>query len=147
MHIRSSLFILTSVLCSLVVVGCTPDAGPPDLDVLPNLPEHWSNVPGQGTDSNVGHFESSELGLKIHYDIGRLAGEYADVDNHPDQQWLKSARRDGVFYRYLLTADNMLFVTFPDEGPANFHVKVRDDDEITYVMELVTRYRQDLLEK
>lgn len=147
MRTRSPQLFLATVLCCLAAAGCTPDAGPPNVDVLPDLPDHWRNVPGQGIDSNVGAFESGELDLKIHYDIGRLAGAYADADNHPNHQWLKEAKRDGAFYRYLLAADNTLFITFPDEGPANFYAQARDDDEITYVMELVTRYRQDLLEK
>ena len=36
-------------------------------------------------------------------------------------------------------------VTFPGEGPANFWAKVEGQDDIDYLVELLARYRKNLL--
>jgi len=136
----------SAMLCCLACTGCEQQ---PEqqlaLNDIPTLPPHWRNVTGQGMDSRVGRFESTKLALIIHYDIGELAGEYADTDPYPGYQWIRSGRLYGSSFRYLLNEDDTLYVTFPDEGPANFWAKVADDAEINYVLEFLARYRNDLL--
>ena len=115
------------------------------LNNVPVLPAHWSNVNSQGIDSRVGHFTSTEVNYQIHYDIGELAGEYAAAKPYPNHQWIKSGTLHGSSFNYLLNDDGILYVTFPDEGPANFWAKVSTDTDIDYVLELLARYREQLL--
>jgi len=126
----------------LLCIGCAEEL---PLSGLPSFPKHWKNVPGQGTDSRVGQFTSTKSDIVIQYDIGRLAGECADVDSFPNRQWLKSGRLAGSTFQYLLDKDDTLYVTFSDEGPANFWAKVKDQTEIDYILELLARYRINLL--
>ena len=138
---RTRALAVIAVLCSLALSGCSL----PALKSLPNLPSHWRNVKAQGIDTRVGHFESTKLELTIHYDIGRLAGEYAQVDAHPTHKWFTNVRLHGSSFRSLLDHDDILYMTFLDEGPANFWVKISNQAEIDYVYELLARYRRDLL--
>ena len=137
------------MLCCLVYAGCQQQREIPALalNAIPVLPAHWSNVSEQGTDSQVGHFESAKVELIIHYDIGALAGEYAHIEAYPKFRWFKTGRSHGSSFRYLLNENDTLYVTFFGEGPANFWAKVADDADIDYVLELLARYRNDLLRR
>lgn len=135
---------ICALIAILLLVGCGSETQL-DLNNIPTLPPHWSNVTERGTDTRVGHFASQTLTMTIHYDIGELAGLYADTKPYPEYKWIKSGRLHGSSFRYLLNNDNMLYVTFPDEGPANFWAKINDDSEIDYVLELLARYRNQLL--
>lgn len=137
-------------LASVVIFtffGCVPDSGYQDLELssLKKLPKDWYNVPEQGTDSRVGRFESKTSTLVIHYDIGHLAGEYASIDAYPQFRWFRKGKLAGNSFRYLLNDDNTLYVTFSDEGPANFWAKISNDDEMNFILELLARYRNELL--
>ena len=125
----------------LLTAGCSKQLS---LNNITTLPTHWSNVAGQG-DSRAGQFESTKLTMVIHYDIGRLAGHYAAAKPHPNRQWIKRGKLHGSTFRYLLDDDDTLYVTFADEGPANFWTKVKNQSEIDYVLELLARYRKQLL--
>jgi hypothetical protein len=138
---------------AVAIVGCeskTDSSGPTvalALNSIPTLPPSWSNTPQQGIDSRVGFFSSTKHQIQIHYDIGELAGEYASTKPYPNYKWIKSGTLHGSSFRYLLNEDDTLYVTFPDEGPANFWGKVKDDAEIDYILELLARYRRELLAK
>ena len=93
----------------LLLVGCGSETQLA-LNNIPTLPPHWSNVTEQGTDSRVGHFASKTLTMEIHYDIGELAGVYADAKPYPKYKWIKSGRLHGSSFRYLLNDDNMLYM-------------------------------------
>lgn len=133
------------LLCVLTVPAAIGLADDLKLDNLPELPAHWKNEPMQGIDSRVGRFTSDEKDLVIRYDIGKLAGEYASPKHHPNRKWLRSGRLAGSSFRYLLDEDDTLYVTFPDEGPANFWAKVGGQDDIDYVVELLARHREKML--
>ena len=138
------LFTKALFLCCLALLGCKREL---TLNKLPELPPHWQHIPGQGIDSRVGRFVSSETNLIIHYDIGELAGEYATSKAYPNRKWLRSGQLAESSFRYLLNDDDTLYVTFPDEGPANFWVQVDGPEDIDYVLEMLARHRHDLLGK
>jgi hypothetical protein len=72
----------------------------------------------QGIDSSVGEFVSSEVDLKITYDIGMMAGNYVNA-NSPNKQIFQSVNQE---FWYEFKDDHMCF-TFPDAGPANFFIE------------------------
>ncbi len=72
----------------------------------------------QGIDSSVGEFISSEVDLKITYDIGVLAGNYVNA-NSPNKQIFQSVNQE-FWYEFI---DNHMCFTFPNAGPANFFVE------------------------
>ena len=125
------------------------------LNNLPELPSHWRNYSGGGGDSRTGYFSSSELSRIIRYDIGFLAGTRADtvspIIGPIAHYWFKKGEMYGSTFQYLLRDDSTLIVTFLEDGisfwgsPANFFIKVSNDTEIDYALELLIRYRYDLL--
>lgn len=123
-----------------------------ELDAMPELPAHWRNVNVQGEDSWGGKFVSSErTDLVIRYDIGRCAGDYAKPRAHRMTKWMRAARLDNSYFHYLLTTDDMLYVTFYERepsgftSPANFFTRVDGLYDVDYVLELLARHRRELL--
>jgi hypothetical protein len=136
-------FWIAVLVCGLMGFGCTSRLS---LTSLPDLPSHWRNVIAMGEDTKVGTFVSIEkTNLVIRYDIGPLAGEYAARKHHRNRKWFRSAQLAQSSFNYLLAEDDILYVTFPDEGPANFWTQVKGQSEIDYVLELLARHRQKLL--
>jgi hypothetical protein len=134
--------ILLTVFC-LVLAGCTEKL---DLNNLPTLPSHWRNVSEQGNDTRVGHFASTEKSLVIVYDIGPLAGSYANPKAGPLTTSVRSAQLgDSSFYYRVSDNGKLLYITYPNEGPANFSTAVNGQNDIDYVLELVARHRHELL--
>jgi len=134
--------------CLLVsCAGCSSDDAHEKLVLnnLPAYPPHWRNTPGQGTDSTVGQLTSTEHKLVIKYDIGRLAGEYADAKAYPEHQWVKSGQLAGSKFQYLLDKGDTLYVTFSSEGPANFWASISDQSDIDYMIELLAKYRSRMV--
>jgi hypothetical protein len=116
-----------------------------NLNNIPKFPTHWINFCQQGIDTRVGYFKSKNLDLQIYYDIGPLAGEYAAIKPYKKYQWIKRAQLNGIKFNYLLNDDNILYVTFVNEGPANYWTKIKDSTDINYTLELLAKYRKVLL--
>lgn len=100
-------------------------------------PNDWKHTPRQGIDSRVGDLHSPSRGLTIHYDIGRLAGNYAQFEpKRGPVVWARSGRLLLSAYESVLSERDgvqTLTVTFPGEGPANYRAEVRDQDDIDAV--------------
>ena len=60
---------------------------------------------------------------------------------------MRSSRLGDSKFHSLLDNDDTLYITFPDDGPANFWAKVSDQADIDYVLELLARHRKELLQK
>lgn len=87
----------------------------------------------QGIDSSVGEFTSSEVDLKITYDIGGMAGNYVNA-NSPNKQVFQSVNQE-FWYEYL---DDHMYFTFPNAGPANFFVEGDEYfDDVLLIMKSV----------
>jgi hypothetical protein len=136
-------FVVLLGLFGMALAGCSREL---DLSDLPTLPAHWRNVTEQGIDTKVGHFASTEKSLVIAYDIGPLAGSYVKPTLYPKYDGARSARFGGSSFYYRLSNDQtLLYVTFPDEGPANYSAKVNGQRDVDYILELLARYRHELL--
>lgn len=108
-----------------------------------DLPPGFVHKPGQGIDSKVGSFVSAKEQMEIHYDIGRMAGLYADPKESKDRYvWFKEGDVGGARYYYALSARGVkgLYVTFPDAGPTNFYADVRTEREIERVLNIVIKF-------
>ena len=127
--------------CCMMLAGCQSEL---NLSKQPTLDPCWRNIHVQGEDTAVGHFACADKDLVISYDIGVLAGKYAST-KHKNRRWIRSGHLAGSSFRYLLDNDGTLYVTFSNEGPANYWAKVRDQDDIDYVLELLARHRKELL--
>jgi hypothetical protein len=130
------------------------------LNALKDLPDHWDFVPARfSIDTEDGSFVSKESELEIRFHNGIHAGERASAKHYPDFKWLtkgriksRNRRTDRVTEKEfvcLLSKENLLVMTFPgdgpDEGPANFFVEVKTNEDIEYAAELVLRHRNVLL--
>lgn len=135
---------ILTITILILCLGYGPREQTLTLNEIPAFPAGWRHVVMPGDTAN-GYFISSEHQYRIYYDIGDLAGEYADGEAHPNYQWIRRATLDGSSFHYLLDEDDTLYITFPDEGPANYWCKVKDEDQIEYVLELLARYRHELL--
>jgi len=88
------------------------------------IPEGYEVLHLQGHDSSVGRIiNSSDSSSLFSWDIGFLAGEYAD----PDGENTKSANSINSSFNYEIRDSGFIgvenccgFFTFPDHGPANF---------------------------
>ena len=109
------------------------------------LPAHWKNVPGDGIDTMVGQIESEKLPIKIDYDIGPFAGEYARTSSSRKTKWIKEGTARNCRFVYMLDENDVLYVTYPDEGPANFWASIQKETEIDVIVNLLSNHRNELL--
>ncbi len=114
------------------------------LNSIIGFPDHWQHHPEQGIDSEAGCFLSEDPDLTIIYDIGDAAGEFVRECAQSATDWLFVDRFDGVVFRYSRSGE-FFAITIPDEGPANYVAKVKSHEETEYVLELISRYRSELL--
>lgn len=109
-----------------------------------DLPDGFVEKPTKGIDSKVGTIVSEKEKLEIHYDIGRLAGLYADPKARKDRWvWFKEGKANDHTYYYAVSkrVAASFYVTFPDVGPTNFYADVKTEQEINRVLEIVTKFK------
>ena len=137
---RLSTFVLLILICGVVVgfVG--------RFAIRNSLRNQWRNVTSDGIDTMVGHFESKHYPHQIKYDVGPFAGQWAAFSTYRKTKWIKSGSVDGSDFVYMLDEDSVLYVTFPDEGPANFWTTIRNEKDVGYILELLSAHRNELLE-
>lgn len=130
------LFLLLAFACSKQANYESQILQPDKTDLCPGSILHTFLVPGegdsiniqlptcfrlkilQGIDSSVGEFISSEVDLRIMYDIGILAGNYVN-ENSPNKQIFQSVNQE-FWYEFI---DGYMCFTFPNAGPANFLIE------------------------
>jgi hypothetical protein len=144
-------------LCAVIAFGLVAsvfgedDLQPPkvnELNKLRKLPDHWRCKAGFSLDTHCGTFESSEYRVSVSYGIYYRGGEKAQnarPDKHKGFKWHRTGRIGDTKFSYLLSKQNVLYITFPDEGPANYSAFIRTNEEIAYILELVCRHRHRLL--
>ena len=111
--------------------------------ILPNLDE--IHVPAnfvlenlQGHDSAIGRITNPDDSLFLSFfDIGKLAGEYADKDSKASKR--KNSVNEKFIYEevdknYINSEDCCLFVTFPETGPTNFVALKQYNDLVLDIM-------------
>src|SRR5436309_7339333 len=131
--------LLGSTFC-LALSGCAPIFQIFRLYRLPTLPPHWMYLPDQGEDMNAGRLVSIDSNLVIHYHAGSLPRDYANTK--ASGAGLQSARLGKSSFQYL-HSNNILFVTFRNEGPANYWVEVKSQEDFDFIVELLARYRKE----
>ncbi len=95
----------------------------------------------QGIDTRVGKIWK-DGGITIQYDIGRLAGNYAEQQRkyQADQLlWAKQQTWHGQPVELAMTKDRQLYVSFP-ERHANFYGKVQTEEDLVDALLMVLTY-------
>lgn len=123
------------LLALMVSAGSAQELAPPGfIKLLPGY-HHRST---QGIDSKTGYF-AREGGLKIQYDIGELAGNYAECVEcgwTQGEVWRKKQVINGREVVCVFTAKKRLIVSFP-QAHANFYATVRSPDDVTDMLLMV----------
>jgi len=97
----------------------------------------------QGFDSEVGTI-SKAGGVTIQYDIGELAGNYAECDPKlcgwtKGEVWRKKQTIKGQAVVLVYTQEKTLIVSFP-ESRANFYATVDSSEQLTEMLLMVLTY-------
>ena len=95
----------------------------------------------QGIDTRVGKIWK-DGGITIQYDIGRLAGNYAQQQRkyQADQLlWDRQQTWHGQPVELAMTKDRQLYVSFP-ERHANFYGKVQGEQDLVDALLIVLTY-------
>jgi hypothetical protein len=138
MHMR--LLVLLCVLVTLPQVSCAkePSSNPSPPPGAIRLPEGYRHERQQGIDSTVGRIWK-EGGLEIHYDIGRMAGNYAGSVKGPERVWAISQVVNGRPVEIVKAKDGRVVVTFTKDW-ANFYAKVSGEEDLAALLAIVLTY-------
>lgn len=136
-----SYFISVAILVGLLGVALQ---APPADDPLPGpikLLEGYQHQKLQGTDSQVGKIWK-DGGIKIQYDIGLMAGNYAKQQRKykADQLlWNKQQKWHGEPVELVMMKDRQLYISFPKRN-ANFYGKVKEEQDLVDALLMVLTY-------
>jgi hypothetical protein len=139
------------IVLALLSLACEMADQSRELDLIyavVTLPQGFRHEWGGG-DTPCGKLVSRDGKTVIEFDLGFYAGTYARP-KEKGQAWFRKGVVDSIPYQIALDmwpsktgVDKILYVTFPDLGPANFwsHVETEDDiDRITkIILELKAR--------
>jgi hypothetical protein len=124
-----------SVAYALVTLTDELIPPPGNMKLLPD----YEHVPGCGIDTSVGYIKKDD-GIKILYDIGRMAGNFAIryASTHT-AEWTKTeqVRDDSVLV--VLTKDKHIVATF-EKAVANFSARVSSQSDIDDFLKIVLTY-------
>jgi hypothetical protein len=95
----------------------------------------------QGIDTRVGRIWK-DGGLDIKYDIGFLAGDYADPKNMKEYTWFKQQSIGGHLVHCALDKSNTLVVSFPDSS-ANFMAAVKSQGDVADMLLMILTYQPE----
>lgn len=124
------LFATAALALASIAHAGTPFPG--TIELLPG----YQHKALQGIDSRVGEI-TSKAGVKIQYDIGRLAGNYAAAQK--DCKWQRTQKVHGLKVELAYTNNEKLFVTFP-QSSANFYADIRSPEELADVLLITLSY-------
>ncbi|HUQ32208.1 MAG TPA: hypothetical protein VM095_08805 [Pyrinomonadaceae bacterium] len=127
-----SILLLSSVSFTTITQKDLPPGG---IKLLPG----YQHKTLQGFDTWVGKIWK-EGGLEIKYDIGFLAGDYADPKHRENFLWYKEQLIEGRRVHCALYKSNSLVVSFPDSS-ANFTAKVNSQEDIAEMLLMILTYR------
>ncbi len=109
------------------------DKPPGSIKLLPG----YSHQALRGIDTRVGKISRKD-GLTIQYDIGTLAGNYAEA-RKDEAVWFKVQVLNGQTVHVAFTNDKTLYVTFTN-GPANFYATVKTEEDLADVLLMLSTY-------
>jgi hypothetical protein len=104
-----------------------------------NLLDGYQHKAEAAEDSAAGKIWK-EGGITIHYDIGRLAGQYVDPARRSDYAWFREQQVNGHKVYSARTKDGQVLVTFAGDKPANFHADCRSQDDVADMLLMVLTY-------
>lgn len=108
-----------------------------------SLPKGSRHRIQQAIDSFSGQIKLGWLGKTMEYDIGHLAGNYATSELHTFV-FQKQEVNNGVTMDYSMRKDRaqyILFVSFPDLGPANFYTRISDPSHSDAILDVMRTVR------
>ena len=98
----------------------------------------------EGIDTWVGRIRLGGTRTTLDYDIGHLAGTHATYAANGPFVSTKQEVNDGVVLDYSLKQEDdhqMLFVSFPELGPANFSTEIHDPSQIDAILVVMRTVR------
>jgi hypothetical protein len=122
---------------ALTALAQQTDPTPGEIKLLPG----YNHKTGQGLDSRVGRIWKED-GLKIEYDIGELAGDYATCKScgwTKGEVWRKQQVINGAPVICVFTKQRRLVISFP-KAHANFYATVATDDQLSDMLLMVLTY-------
>jgi hypothetical protein len=131
------LVIFAILFLGLPTVIAQTDPTPGNIKLLPGY-HHQS---GQGFDSRAGKIWK-EGGAQVRYDIGDMAGNYADCKLcgwTKGEVWRKTYSANGQNAIYVFTKGNNLVVSFPD-SKANFVAVINNESDLTDVLLMLATF-------
>jgi len=119
--------------------GAAPEEAPGGIVLLPG----YQHERLQGIDSRVGRISNSR-GFEIRYDIGTMAGNYAQ--NPQGRVWLKEQVVGANRVQIKMADNRMMTVTFSAITPgavlpANFYATVKNDEDVVEMLLMALSYK------
>ncbi len=109
------------------------DKPPGSIKMLPG----YTHQQLRGIDTQVGKFTCKD-GPTIEYDIGELAGNYAEAQKD-EATWFKKQVVNGQTVHLAFNKNKELTVTFTN-GPANFFATIKSEEDMADVLLMVFTY-------
>ncbi len=131
-------WMIAILLIATAAAWCRADEPPGSIVLL----EGYRHKTEQGIDSRVGRIWK-DGGLEISYDIGGLAGEYANTIEAGQILWKRQQRLHGRNAVLVMNRENRLFVTFAgtdDHPPANFFASIGSTQDLADMLLMVLTY-------
>ena len=122
---------------TLVLPKPTPKPPPGNIKMLSG----YVHKQGQGIDTRVGKI-FKENGLKIEYDIGGLAGNYAlgAYTNKKEKViWFKIQETNGYEVLLAYLKDGSIYATFPEDD-ANFIADIKTNEDLADFLIMIMTY-------
>lgn len=97
----------------------------------------FSHMPERGIDSMVGVISRANPELAIRYDIGTLAGLYADPKRRNSYLWFAEQEIGGMKVFCAVRqegARKRLMITFPEPVPVNFYAYIESYNDVSEVL-------------
>jgi hypothetical protein len=144
------ILLMSVIVCSWLVMRMWRDvrsrvSGVVTIDALTiELPPGSRLRFDQGFDTEVGEVTSGGTQHTLKFDIGFLAGNAATDEMYVRFKWQKHEKIDGMQMDYALASRNgkdLLIVSFPSLGPANFWTPVENDDDVEAILKVMRTVR------
>ena len=126
------------VMHSIASAIIQADPVPGSIRLLPG----YNNRTTQGIDSLTGMIWKKD-GVKIHYDIGEMAGDYTDCATcgwTKGEVWRQKQIVSGQEVVLIFTTKRKLIISFPSVH-ANFYATVANNKELTDMILMVLTYQ------
>ena len=139
---RTTLSVLLLFVATFSALGQTSKPAVPESYVPGDirLLEGYKHIRRQGIDTTVGDI-SKAGGMTIRYDIGRLAGAYADrCMGRENCVWFKRQVVNGSELWLGLTKEGEILATFRGDD-ANFFAQTKSTEDIVDFLTMVLTYR------